>query len=36
MNIRGKKIELKAIEIEDLSLLHKWSNDPEINYMLGG
>ncbi|WP_417371925.1 GNAT family N-acetyltransferase [Gelidibacter japonicus] len=36
MNIRGKKIELKAIEIEDLSLLHKWSNHPEINYMLGG
>ena len=36
MNIRGKKVLLRAIEIEDLDLLHKWSNDPEINYMLGG
>lgn len=36
MNIKGKKVILKAIEREDLSLLNKWSNDPEINYMLGG
>ena len=36
MNIRGKKIILRAIEKRDLELLHKWSNDPEINYMLGG
>lgn len=36
MNIRGKKVELKAIEREDLSFLHEWSNNPEINYMLGG
>lgn len=36
MNITGKKVELKAIEQEDLTLLNKWSNDPEINYMLGG
>lgn len=36
MDIRGKKVVLRAIEKEDLSLLHKWSNDPEINYMLGG
>lgn len=36
MNIRGKKVTLRAIEIKDLELLHKWSNDPEINYMLGG
>lgn len=36
MNIRGKKVVLRAIEREDLELLHKWSNDPEINYMLGG
>ena len=36
MNITGKKVELKAIEQEDLYLLHQWSNDPEINYMLGG
>src|SRR5690606_14887914 len=36
MNIIGKKVTLRAIEREDLELLHKWSNDPEINYMLGG
>ncbi|WP_439504234.1 GNAT family N-acetyltransferase [Sediminibacterium sp.] len=36
MNILGRKVILKAIEREDLSLLLKWSNDPEINYMLGG
>ncbi|HMR18256.1 MAG TPA: GNAT family protein [Sphingobacterium sp.] len=36
MNIRGKKIVLRAIEKRDLELLHKWSNDPDINYMLGG
>ncbi|MEE4001061.1 GNAT family protein [Tenacibaculum sp. FZY0031] len=36
MNIRGKKVVLRAIEERDLELLHKWSNDPEINYMLGG
>ena len=36
MNIRGKKVVLRAIERQDLELLHKWSNDPEINYMLGG
>jgi len=36
MNIKGKKVVLRAIEKADLELLHKWSNDPEINYMLGG
>lgn len=36
MNIKGKKVILRAIEERDLELLHKWSNDPEINYMLGG
>jgi RimJ/RimL family protein N-acetyltransferase len=36
MIIKGKKVLLRAIEIEDLGFLHKWSNDPEINYMLGG
>lgn len=36
MNIRGKLVQLRAIESEDLPLLHKWSNDPEINYKLGG
>lgn len=36
MNIKGKKVLLRAIEKEDLPLLHEWSNNPEINYMLGG
>lgn len=36
MNITGKTITLKAIEIEDLELLNKWGNDPEIQYWLGG
>lgn len=36
MNIKGDKVLLRAIKKEDLPLLHKWSNDPEINYMLGG
>lgn len=36
MNIQGKKITLRAIESEDLACLHKWANDPDINYMLGG
>ena len=36
MNIKGNKVTLRAIEEKDLELLHKWSNDPEINYMLGG
>lgn len=36
MNIQGKKVLLRAIEERDLELLHKWSNNPEINYMLGG
>jgi RimJ/RimL family protein N-acetyltransferase len=36
MNILGKHVKLRAIELEDLRLLHEWSNDPEINYVLGG
>lgn len=36
MNIKGNKVLLRAINKEDLPLLQKWSNDPEINYMLGG
>ena len=36
MNIKGDKVLLRAIKKEDLPLLYKWSNDPEINYMLGG
>lgn len=36
MNIKGKKVTLRAIEEHDLELLHKWSNDPDIWYQLGG
>ena len=36
MNILGKIVKLRAIEKEDLPLLHKWANDPEIWKMLGG
>jgi len=36
MNIKGKKVVLRAIEEGDLDLLHKWANDPEIWYLLGG
>lgn len=36
MNIQGKITTLRAIEPADLELLHKWSNNPEIQYMLGG
>lgn len=35
MNIRGKRITLRAIELEDLPLLHAWLNDPEIAPGLG-
>lgn len=36
MNIVGKKITLRAIEVNDIPLLHQWSNDPEIWNLLGG
>ncbi|WP_111709642.1 GNAT family N-acetyltransferase [Lutibacter citreus] len=36
MNIEGKLVTLKAIEQEDLALLNKWGNEPEIQYWLGG
>jgi RimJ/RimL family protein N-acetyltransferase len=36
MNIKGKLVLLKAIEKEDLILLNKWGNDPEIQNWLGG
>ena len=35
MNIKGNKVLLRAIEENDLELLNKWANDPEIWYMLG-
>ncbi len=36
MNIKGKLVTLRAIEIADLDLLSKWSNEPEIWKMVGG
>ncbi|TVU61486.1 GNAT family N-acetyltransferase [Vibrio atlanticus] len=36
MNIQGKLVTLRAIEIGDLPFLHQWSNDPEIWEGLGG
>lgn len=36
MNILGKKVKLRAIEERDLSILHEWTNNPEIQYWLGG
>lgn len=35
MSILGKRIVLRAIEAEDLPLLHEWSNDPEVAHGLG-
>jgi RimJ/RimL family protein N-acetyltransferase len=35
MNIRGKRIILRAIEAEDLSLLQAWLNQPELAGSLG-
>jgi len=36
MNILGKVIKLRAVEKGDLDFLHRWSNDPEIQFMIGG
>lgn len=36
MNIKGKRVTLRSIEREDLFLLQRWSNDPEVQYQLGG
>jgi len=35
MNIRGKKITLRAVEESDLALLHKWANDAETQDVIG-
>jgi RimJ/RimL family protein N-acetyltransferase len=35
MNIEGKKIILRAIEENDLPLLHKWANDPKTQDIIG-
>jgi RimJ/RimL family protein N-acetyltransferase len=36
MSIRGKLVTLRAPELTDLSLLHKWSNDEDLWACLGG
>jgi RimJ/RimL family protein N-acetyltransferase len=35
MNIKGKRVTLRAIEETDLPLLHRWANDPELQDILG-
>jgi RimJ/RimL family protein N-acetyltransferase len=35
MNIKGKKVLLRAIEESDLGHLHKWANDPETQDTIG-
>ena len=35
MNIKGKKVTLRAIEEEDLVLLHRWANDPDTQDAIG-
>lgn len=36
MNIQGRVVTLRAPELADAKLLHRWSNDPEIWNLLGG
>ncbi|MBZ0204735.1 MAG: GNAT family N-acetyltransferase [Flavobacteriales bacterium] len=36
MEIRGKKVVLRAIEVGDLEQLNVWANDPDIQHGLGG
>lgn len=36
MNIRGKKVVLRAPELRDVDVLNKWSNDPDVWQLLGG
>jgi len=35
MNIIGKKITLRAVEKEDLPILHRWANDPATQDIIG-
>jgi RimJ/RimL family protein N-acetyltransferase len=35
MNIKGKKVILRAVERKDLEFLHKWGNNPELQYTMG-
>ena len=36
MNIVGKRVTLRAVEVEDLIHIHEWSNEQETCYMIGG
>lgn len=36
MNIEGKSVTLRAIELKDIDSLNQWANSPEIWNMLGG
>lgn len=36
MNIKGKLVNLRAIELKDTDLINQWANSPEIWEMLGG
>lgn len=36
MNIKGKVVTLRAMELKDLELLSQWCNSPEIWHNLGG
>lgn len=36
MHILGKKIKLRALELEDIEKLNLWSNEPELWKLLGG
>ncbi|WP_214510722.1 GNAT family N-acetyltransferase [Pseudomonas brassicacearum] len=36
MSIQGQRILLRALELEDLPLLHQWSNDEVLWSLLGG
>lgn len=35
MNIKGRKLTLRAIEEADLPVLHKWANDPDLQDVMG-
>lgn len=35
MNILGKRILLRAIEVDDLPMIHTWSNDPGVAINIG-
>jgi RimJ/RimL family protein N-acetyltransferase len=35
VNIKGKKIVLRAVEEEDLNTLHRWANDPDTQDQIG-